>query len=765
MTNKYIYKISRNRLIIIAILFYLLGVIFYSLWSYYNHKTELENKIDQTLTKAATSIDYLVPMGYFDRAIGPDSISKIEYLEIMELLNKQAENMGVIYIYSVARSGSNIYFTTSNATKEEMLTGENLTTYWLEYSEADTAFYNSFDRDFRTFSKYTDRWGTFKTILIPRVTENGNKYVLCADIEISFIKDELWTGIIETIYELLFLLLLVIPFIIILFINYRRYATDLAFQVSQRTQLLEQEIQKRINSEEILKQSEEKFSIAFKHIPVPMYIMDMAGIIVEINKAFEEITGLVQSKAKGHFILSLPFFESAKDFEKIRNMVQKQGSLINLRINYRNKTEIRSCNYSAVLIQINGSPHMLSVAFDVSERMKYETELKKAKEKAEESDRLKSNFLANMSHEVRTPLNAVIGFSELLRDEALTLNQRNEYIDIVTANSRNLLELINDIIDISKIEAGQLKITESESNINKLLNQLYRWVDKERIEKGKNEVQIKLSISLPEEKAFLLTDEVRVRQVLVNLLTNALKFTSKGQVEFGYVIQQEDIHFFVKDTGIGIDKTSLQSIFERFKQAEEGAARKYGGTGLGLAISKAITELMGGTIWVDSQPGIGSSFYFTIPYKPLESKDVKNDVNVKKPGLKVNLKGKNILVVEDDEPSIFFLKTILNKSGAEVIQAKNGEEALAILNSRTDIHMALMDLHLPGMTGCDIAVEIRKNNPDIPLIAQTADALGETRKHAFICGFNEYLTKPLNKDLLFELISKYLTQKDEKNKD
>ncbi len=761
MTNYFTHKLSQYRIILISVLIYLCGVIFYCLWTYNIQKKEIIAQVDQKLTQAARSIDYLIPMGYHDRAIGPDSISKIEYLEVMELLNKSAENTGVIYIYSVARCNNKIYFTSSNATNQEMLTGENLTYYWQAYSEADTAFYNAFNRNFAIYTEYTDRWGTFKTILIPRTTQLGHKYLLCADMEISFIKSELREGIWTTLLKLLYLLIIVLPFIYALFVNYRRYSSDLEEKVIQRTEMLEAEMLRRRKSEEILIQSEEKFSVAFQRMPVPMFIMDITGIIIEVNKSFQEVTGLTQNKAKGHYILSIPFFESASDFELIKNTVEKQGSVINHKMKYRNKTIINNCSYSAELIQLNDTPHILSIVFDISERTKYENELRIAKEKAEESDRLKSNFLANMSHEVRTPLNAVIGFSELLREENLKPQQRNEYIDIVTANSRNLLELINDIIDISKIEAGQLKISETDCNINILMNQLFKWIEKERIEKGKSDLKIILSLSLPEDKAFLITDEIRVRQVLVNLLTNALKFTTKGSIDFGYNVGDNELQFFVKDSGIGIPKQSLFSIFERFKQADEGASRKYGGTGLGLAISKAITELLGGTIWVDSQPGLGSTFYFTIPYKPVAQKEIKKEWSEIIQESKISFSGCTALIVEDDDSSYFYLKTILEKSGANVIHAHEGKSALEIYNAHPEISFVLMDLHLPGMTGCEIASKIRKINTEIPLIAQTADALVETRKHALSCGFNEYLTKPLNREILFEIINRYLLKKNE----
>jgi len=238
-------KISQHGFIITSVLIYITGVIIYSFWSYYSQKHEIISQVNKKLYKAAISLDYLLPQDYNDRAINPDTIPKIEFYEITDLLSKQSENLGVKYIYSVVLYNGKIYFTTSSATSEEMLTNENLTYYWQEYTEADTSFYNSFNRDFPTFSEYTDRWGTFRTIIIPKTNHTGRKYLLCADMEISFIRETLIREVFFTLAKTLFLLIIVIPFVYILFINYRKYSTDLEEKVIQRTMIMEEEILKR----------------------------------------------------------------------------------------------------------------------------------------------------------------------------------------------------------------------------------------------------------------------------------------------------------------------------------------------------------------------------------------------------------------------------------------------------------------------------------------------------------------------------------------
>ncbi|MBI5541924.1 MAG: response regulator [Bacteroidia bacterium] len=749
-------QISRSGVIIISVIVYIAGVTAYSIWTYNNRKEEIEIQVDNKLTEAAKSIDYLLPVDYHDRAIGQDSITKIEFYEIMNLLSKQNDNLGVKYLYSVIQNNGKLYFTSSSATTEELLTGENLTYYWQEYTEADTAFYSSFNRNIPSFSEYTDRWGTFKTVLIPKVSRNGRKYVLCADMEVSFIRKQLMSEIPLTLAKALFLLLIVIPFLYALIKSYRRYSSDLESKVEQRTRIMEDEIKRRKISEEVLRQSEEKFSISFNRTPVPMFIIDEKGNIVDVNESFEEITGLRKNKIKGHYILSIPFFESAADYEFISNKTQINGSVQNYIMKYVRKNGLGSCSFSGELIKLNDKPNILAIVFDISERQKYENDLKLAKEKAEESDRLKSAFLANMSHEVRTPLNVIIGFSDLLRDHTLSQELRDEYIDMVTSNSRNLLELINDIIDISKIEAGQLRVSESACNLNQTLRQLYNWINKDKIEKNKNGLDVVVSTPLIDSDSFILIDEGRLKQIFVNLLTNALKFTNKGKIEFGYIVREKDLKFYVKDTGIGINKANLALIFERFKQADEGTARKYGGTGLGLAITKAITELMGGAIWVESEPDKGSIFYFSLPYKPLKKEEFKEESNDIQNNIQHDFSGNTFLIVEDDQASYYYLKTILERNKARIIHASNGLEAINAIKQNAEIELVLMDLHLPEMTGCKVTEEIRKIRPYMPVIAQTADAQAETREHAIACGFNDFVTKPISREILYKVIRDYL---------
>ncbi len=748
--------ISKLSAVIISIIVYITGVTIYSIWSYYSHKKEILEQVDKKLFEAAKSVNYLLPDNYHDRAIAPDSITKIEFFEITDLLSKQNNNLGVKYIYSVVLYNGKLYFTTSSATSEELLTGNNLTYYWQEYTEADAAFYNAFNSGKVTYLTYTDRWGTFRSVLIPVTTKLGNKYLACADMEISFIRGLLMAEIPVTIFKAIFLLLIVIPFLITILRSYRKYSGELENEVKHRTTALEEEMRKRKLSEDILRQSEEKFSVAFNRTPIPMFIIDSNGIIVDVNESFEKTICVKKIKIIGTSILTTPFFQSAADFEFIKTTILTKGSILNYQMKFLKNNDTGVCSFSGELIHINKKPNILSIVFDISERQKYENELKIAKEKAEENDRLKSAFLANMSHEVRTPLNVIIGFSNLIREEELDKKTRNEYINMITSSSHSLLNLINDIIDISKIEAGQLKISETACNLNNLLNQLKQWIDKDKFTKGKGNLEIKLSVALSDNESYMLLDDGRLKQVLVNLLTNALKFTHKGCIEFGYTVFENELKFYVKDTGIGISKGNISHIFERFKQADESTSRKYGGTGLGLAISKAIVKLIGGKIWVESEPDKGSEFYFTIHYKPLKPNSIKSENETNKSQITINLTNYTILIVEDDEASSFYLRTLLEKKGAKIFQVEDGDAAIDAIKENNKIDLILMDLHLPLTSGCKATQEIRKILPNIPIIAQTADAQLETREHAYECGFNDFITKPLSSETLFNVIKQFL---------
>ena len=385
-------------------------------------------------------------------------------------------------------------------------------------------------------------------------------------------------------------------------------------------------------------------------------------------------------------------------------------------------------------------------------------ELIAAKENAEESDRLKSAFLASISHEIRTPLNGILGFSELIRDIDLEVSERNEYIDLISLNGQQLVAILNDIIDISQIETGQLKINPRDCNIDSLLSDLLTYY--EGFKKVIDKPDIKIKIDKPQNTSDLILkfDTYRLKQVLSNLIGNAIKFTHKGYIEFGYIIKNEVIQFFVKDTGIGIPEENLEMIFDRFRQVDETLSRKYGGTGLGLTISKQLVNLMEGDIWVKSEVGKGSTFYFVLPlsFENTIDQDVFKYDSQKK---KYNWQGKYILIAEDVKSNYDFIEIELKKTNASVIHARNGKEAVEIFKTHESIDLILMDLEMPVMNGMDATIEIHKLNKNVPIIALTAYAMQHQRDDILILPFTEYISKPIKPKILFEIIEKIFSKK------
>ena len=391
------------------------------------------------------------------------------------------------------------------------------------------------------------------------------------------------------------------------------------------------------------------------------------------------------------------------------------------------------------------------IIYDITNQKKVEHELIKAKEHAEESDRLKSAFLANMSHEIRTPMNGIIGFAELLKEPDLTGEEQRKYISIIEKGGERMLNIINDIINISKVESGQMEVSNSETNINELIEFIYSFFKPEANQKG---IELFFKDLLPEEDATINTDSEKVYAILTNLVKNALKFTLKGSIEIGYSKKNTEFEFFVKDTGNGILQEQKDIIFERFRQGSESLSRNYEGAGLGLTISKAYVEMLGGKIWVDSNHGSGSTFYFTIPFISDEAVKISNNY---KPFVEVNISVKDlkILIVEDDEISELLISRVVRSFGNHILTTSNGLEAIDICRNNPDLDLILMDIKMPVMDGYEATRQIRKFNKDVVIISQTAFALADDREKSLAAGCNDYISKPLNKFLLIELIKKH----------
>jgi signal transduction histidine kinase/ligand-binding sensor protein len=381
-----------------------------------------------------------------------------------------------------------------------------------------------------------------------------------------------------------------------------------------------------------------------------------------------------------------------------------------------------------------GKDKALTIVREITNQKKIQQELIIAKERAEESDLLKSAFLANMSHEIRTPMNGIIGFATLLKQNDIDNDKRSKYIDIISSNADHLLSLIDDIIDISKIETGNIEINTEIVNLHQLFEDMFRmFYDR------KPGVEIRF---LTGKFINIWCDKIKLSQVLSNLIGNAIKFTDSGFVEYSVNRQDKMLIFRVEDTGTGIKKDDGEKIFDRFAQGANTSGMNRGGTGLGLAISKAYIEKMGGKIWFESELGVGTVFNFSIPYIPANQKVVK------KPGSAGPIERElTILVADDDSMNCLFIEEIFSDSNINTIQAINGKEAVELC-SEFDFDLVLMDMKMPVMDGLEATKKIKALKPGLPVLAVSANVFWLDREKSLKAGCDDYLTKPFRPDEL-----------------
>ncbi len=510
-----------------------------------------------------------------------------------------------------------------------------------------------------------------------------------------------------------------------------------------------------------LQYSEERFRSFMETASDMMNIVDKDLNITYVNKAFIENLEYSEQEVLGMNVSKLLTPESReKHYTKENHAKLIKDGRIEFEVTWVSKYGKKFIGILKIVAIYNDKGEFTGsrgIFHDITERIKTEQKLieanenlRKAKKKAEESEKLKSAFLANMSHEIRTPMNGILGFTQLLQKRNLPEQKRNEYLRIIGDRGMELLNIINDIIDISKITAKQVEVNLNDVELNACLDEQYDFfiTKKETIKIVKNYAY---------DTFYAKLDKTKLNQILTNLINNAIKFTHTGYVEIGYSVSKiknkDYIKFHIKDTGIGIPKDKHKVIFNRFTQAESGHTKTYGGTGLGLAITKSLVELMKGKVWVESEEGKGSTFYFTLPLIKAGTID-DNTAFVLKP--KYNWTSKNILIAEDDEYNFILLKEILESNRATVIRAKNGIEAIEKTKTYNP-DIILMDIKMPKLDGISAAKQIKQLDNRIPIIVQTAYAITQEQETSIINSFDALVNKPINEDNLLSLINKHLT--------
>jgi PAS domain S-box-containing protein len=514
-------------------------------------------------------------------------------------------------------------------------------------------------------------------------------------------------------------------------------------------------------SQELYEEEQRLLNDLINTIPDSIYFKDLDLNYFRINHALAEKFGIENSKnIKG--LQNNDFFEEkyAKQSDNYERQIIETGEpLINIedKQTWKNGTVTWTSASKIPLRNSKGKINgIMGISKDITDRKTMENELVHAKRKAEESDRLKSAFLANMSHEIRTPLNGILGFTNIiLAKDKIPAEEKIRYRNIIHKSSESLLQVINDILDISRIESGDLQIELKPCDINKTLKNL-QTIYLSKIKEEEKDIHLNL---LNDKLEIIYTDEKRLQQVFTNLLDNAIKFTPLGTISFGIdKIENNTISFFVSDTGIGIPDDKHEIVFDRFRQVENNNLET-GGNGLGLSIVKNIIELLSGKIWIDTSYKSGSLFRFELPYLIYEEnysttpESLSSDFN--------DERQIQILLVENDMVNQQYLIEILRNKNCKIHPVSKGMEALEILKSKK-IDIVLMDVILPGISGMKIAKGIRKIKPNVYIIAQSAISKQSIKQEAIDSGYNDYISKPVIPKKLFEAINKGL-KKNQKN--
>jgi PAS domain S-box-containing protein len=508
------------------------------------------------------------------------------------------------------------------------------------------------------------------------------------------------------------------------------------------------DISDRIRAERAQRESEEKYRLIVENANDGIEITQNDKIIF-CNSRFAEMLGYSVEELHNMSFSNI-FTEEAKKELQIRHQKRLAGETLPGLYSstfYTKRGDVIDVEVTYEIIDYGGQQATFAIIRDISDLKKAQEELISAKERAEESDRLKSAFLANMSHEIRTPMNGILGFTDLLRNPKLNSEQQRQYIKIIQKSGQRMLNTVNDIIEISKIETGQVQVSKKQVDFHHEIGDLCAFFAREAKNKG---LELIFDNPEPNQADTIKTDLNKFTSILSNLIKNAMKFTETGSVHIGYNVRKGEIEFYVDDTGIGIAEERHHAIFDRFVQADISDAQAYQGSGLGLAIAKSYTTLLGGRIGFKSEVGKGSHFYFILPCetanKGEKQRERKENGNMKNKDL-------NILITEDDETADIYLSIILEDIAGTILHARTGEEAIRLAKAHPELDLILMDIKMPGINGYEASRRIREFNKDVTIVAQTAYAFSGESEKALEAGCDGYISKPVQQEALLKTIS------------
>jgi PAS domain S-box-containing protein len=774
-------RLQHLQTFLLPALLYFVGVAAFCTWHYLDTRDKLIADIDKRLGISAAAVPAILPADFHNPDKLQHGISKQENHRITLLLSSYARQIGAKYVYTLLAQGDNLYFTSSSATDAELRRGDYLS-FMEAYPEASPEMKRGLASGNPFQISYTDRWGSFRTACKPYSSSSGQRYAACADEEISHINGILQHEIHASFAVGLIFILLVIPFLLASYRRQQKHVAALQVEIRQRSQAeadiraLNAELDQRVKlrtdelgdtikrlQQEILErrlseQEQRKFAALVENSTELIGIFSLDGQLRYINPAGRKLSGIATDVAIDSLSITELLPEEWRQRARQDLLPRLQQGPLEIEVPLCNRSDGRLIDTLQTVFLVQ-DPHtsqaqcIAVVARDIRERKRHEQSLAQAKDIAESAARAKDEFLANMSHEIRTPMNGIIGMVGLLQDTGLN-DEQNEFVELLRRSADSLLRVIDDMLDISRIEAGQLEIHEAEFNLPELLEETMR-----PFQPGVDRKQLTLSLQLSDDVPHaVIGDSARLRRVLTHLLSNALKYTDKGNITFqvSSINDNSDVtqlRFSISDTGIGIAPELQQSIFAPFTQADASATRRQGGTGLGLTLAQRLVQLMGGHIEVESTPGQGSTFSFSLCLARLPDSYHQPQETI----LATHQHGRrqlSILVAEDNFINQTLIGSLLEHLGHQVTLVDNGQQAVEAQRQQV-FDLILMDVQMPVMDGLVATRSIRDYEaenglPPTPVIALTANNREGDRQRCLRAGMNDFIAKPVSREALLK---------------